>query len=131
MPSQEAPNFVDTIRQSQRPTAEMPASPFGVSLPPGIRAAQGPGKVPGAVETDLEFGVKRFEIPGDEVEYKAVKDRGLRGEIVLGLRETTFTPDGTFVIIQEWMEPRQGALPAARQGGAPDVEPQVAPRRAP
>lgn len=129
--AQENPNFVDTLSQSQRPRAEMPASPFGVSLPPGIRSAQGPGKVPGALETDLEFQIGRFEIPGDDVAYKAVKDRGLRGEIALGLRETTFTPDGTFIIIQEWMEPRQGVLPAARQGGAPDVEPQAAPRRAP
>lgn len=131
MAGQDTRGFPEVLASAQRPAAEMPSSPFGTTLPPGLRAAHGPGKVPGGIEGDFEFDVRVFTLPGDEVAYKEIKDRGLRGEIVLGIRDTTFTKEGTYLIVQEWLIPRQGAAPAARAGGAPDIEPQAAPRRAP
>lgn len=104
------PTFAEIIEQAQktpersRTRGSELSSPFGVALPPDHRVVDDdPRQINGVPQYDYEVHVEFLVLPKDTDGYTRILNEAASGKCVIRSEDKTFTKEGEFIVVVQYM----------------------------
>lgn len=110
MGKNETLSFAEIIENAQKTPeraktrgAEM-SSPFSMALPPDHRVVEDdPRQINGVPEFDYQVHVKYIVLPTGVADYEQILNDAASGKCVIRKEETTFTKEGDYIVVVQYM----------------------------